>query len=95
MKTLQVSDEVYLKLLEFVVDPFEDTADVVISRVTEIAKKAKDQYSHIEARRRNATSTATSNYTGPERRAERRDDSIPLNTRIPLEQPEEEVSVIL
>jgi len=92
MKTLQVSDEVYQKLLEFVVDPFEDTADVVISRVTEIAKKAKDQYSHIEARRRNSP---TNTYTGPERRAERRDDSVPEGTRIPLEQPDDEVAVIL
>ncbi len=64
MKTLQVSDEVYEKLLRFVVDPFDDTADIVIGRVTEIAEKAKEHFSHLEARRRGNRGP----YFGPERR---------------------------
>ena len=78
MKTLQVSDEVYEKLMTFVVDPFDDTAETVIERVVEIASKAKDQYSRLEARRKDR-----GKYTGPERRGVKDERSVRERTRIP------------
>ena len=41
MKNVQVSDELYEKLKDFVVDPFDDTPETVIGRVVDIAGKAK------------------------------------------------------
>ena len=78
MKTLQVSDEVYEKLMAFVVDPFDDTAEVVIERVVEIANKAREQHGRLEARQ-----TDRGKYSGPERRAERDTRSVRERTRIP------------
>ena len=48
MKSVQVSDEVYESLKGFVVDPFDDTLEVVIGRVVEIAEKAKNKWSAFE-----------------------------------------------
>ena len=45
MKNLQISDELYESLKDFVVDPFDDTPEVVIDRVVEIAIKAKNKWS--------------------------------------------------
>ena len=44
MRTFKVSDELYEQLKEFVVDPFDDTPEVVISRLIEIVNKAKDRW---------------------------------------------------
>lgn len=78
MKTLQVSDEVYQKLMTFVVDPFEDTAETVITRLVEIGDKARQQYGRLEARRRDRGT-----YAGQERRAGEDNDSVRERTRIP------------
>ncbi len=86
MKTLQVSDEVYDKLMTFVVDPFEDTAESVISRLVEIGDKARQQYGRLEARHKDRGT-----YSGPERRGSGRSDSVRERTRIPdipIEGPE-------
>jgi hypothetical protein len=48
MKTFKVSDEVYEQLKSFVTDPFDDTPEVVIGRLIEIANKAKDRWSPFE-----------------------------------------------
>ena len=48
MKTIQISDELNAKLKNFVVDPFDDTPDSVISRLIEIAEKAKGKWSAWE-----------------------------------------------
>jgi len=45
MKTIQVPDEVYEQLRDFVVDPFDDTPTAVLQRVLEIAKKAQRRWS--------------------------------------------------
>jgi len=44
MRTFQVSDEIYEQLKNFVVDPFDDTPDVVIGRLIEIVTKAKNRW---------------------------------------------------
>jgi predicted CopG family antitoxin len=89
MKTLQVSDEVYQKLMAFVVDPFEDTADIVVARVTEIASKAKDRLSRLEARRKDREV-----YLEFERRSSQSSADIPRGTRIPDEQPDESIVIL-
>ena len=48
MKTIQISDELHTKLKNFVVDPFDDTPDSVISRLIDIAEKAKGKWSASE-----------------------------------------------
>jgi len=44
MKTFKVSDEMYEQLKNFVVDPFDDTPEVVIGRLIEIVNKAKNRW---------------------------------------------------
>ena len=44
MKTINVSDEVYDRLKDFVVDPFEDTPETIIGRVLGIVTKAKRRW---------------------------------------------------
>lgn len=48
MKTVDISDELYEELKDFVVDPFDDTAELVIGRLVQIANKAKDRWSALE-----------------------------------------------
>jgi len=50
MRTVEISDELYDELKGFVVDPFDDTAEIVISRLVEIANKAKSRWSPLECR---------------------------------------------
>jgi hypothetical protein len=44
MKTIQISEELYDRLKAFVVDPFDDTPEVVIGRVVDIVDKAKSKW---------------------------------------------------
>ena len=44
MRTFKVSDEVYEQLKSFVVDPFDDTPEIVIGRLIEIVNKAKNRW---------------------------------------------------
>ncbi|HLB73180.1 MAG TPA: hypothetical protein VJJ98_04100 [Sedimentisphaerales bacterium] len=48
MRTVKISDELYEELKGFVVDPFDDTAEVVIGRLVQIANKAKDKWPALE-----------------------------------------------
>jgi len=48
MKTVKISDELYEELKAFVVDPFDDTAELVIGRLVQIANKAKEKWSPFE-----------------------------------------------
>ena len=48
MRTFKVSEEMYEQLKTFVVDPFDDTPEVVIGRLIEIVNKAKDRWSPFE-----------------------------------------------
>ena len=49
MKVIQVSDELYDRLKNCVVDPFDDTPESVISRLVEIVDKAKSRWSPLDA----------------------------------------------
>ena len=55
MKAINVSDEIYEKLKDFVVDPFDDSPEVVISRVVDIANKAKSRWSPFDTREKTDT----------------------------------------
>lgn len=48
MRTFKVSDELYEQLKAFVVDPFDDTPDIVIGRLIEIVNKAKNHWSPFD-----------------------------------------------
>ncbi len=48
MRTFKVSDELYEQLKSFVVDPFDDTPDIVIGRLIEIVNKAKGRWSPFD-----------------------------------------------
>ena len=81
MKTVKISDELYEELKGFVVDPFDDTAEVVIGRLVQIANKAKDRWSALEDR---------------EPRGQR-DVTMAARTRMSYEEPQEaeQASVVL
>jgi hypothetical protein len=49
MRAFQVSDELYEQMKRFIVDPFDDTPDVVIQRLIEIADKARNHWSPFES----------------------------------------------
>jgi hypothetical protein len=52
MKMLKVTDELYEKLKSFIVDPFDDTPEMVIGRLIDIALKAKSRWTPPEAAER-------------------------------------------
>ena len=66
MKTVQVSDELYEKLKSLVVDPFDDTAEVVISRLVEIVEKAKSRWSPLDRSEYSPTPADDSRLDGDE-----------------------------
>jgi len=49
MKVIHVSDELFDRLKNCVVDPFDDTPESVIGRLMEIADKAKSKWSPLDA----------------------------------------------
>ncbi|MCU0915341.1 MAG: hypothetical protein MUC88_12360 [Planctomycetes bacterium] len=49
MMTFKVSDALYERLKSYVVDPFDDSPEVVIGRLMEIVDKAKDRWSPFES----------------------------------------------
>ncbi len=49
MRTLKISDELYEQLKSFIVDPFDDTPEVVVGRLIDIARKAKSRWSPAPA----------------------------------------------
>ncbi len=48
MRTFTISDELYEQLKRFIVDPFDDTPEVVIERLVEIVDKARSRWSPFE-----------------------------------------------
>jgi hypothetical protein len=48
MRTVTISDELFEELKGFVVDPFDDTPDLVIGRLISIVNKAKSRWSPLE-----------------------------------------------
>ena len=49
MRTIRISEELFERLKTFVVDPFDDTPDAVISRLIDIVAKAKIRWSPLDA----------------------------------------------
>ena len=49
MKTFGVSDQTYEQLKSLIVDPFDDTPEIVIGRLIEIVNKAKARWAPFEA----------------------------------------------
>ena len=49
MRTFRISDELYEQLKRYIVDPFDDTPEVVIERLIEIVDKARSRWSPFEA----------------------------------------------
>jgi len=49
MKNVRVSDELYDKLKDFVVDPFDDTLETIVNRLVDIAHKAKARWTLADA----------------------------------------------
>lgn len=49
MRTFKISDELYEQLKRFIVDPFDDTPEVVIGRLIEIVDKARNRWSPFAA----------------------------------------------
>ena len=49
MRTFRVSDQMYEQLKTFIVDPFDDTPELVIGRLIEIVNKAKARWAAFEA----------------------------------------------
>ncbi len=45
MKTIEISEELYDRLKNFVVDPFDDSPEIVISRMIDIVDKARSLWS--------------------------------------------------
>lgn len=58
MKAFQVSDELYDKLKTLVVDPFDDTPEIVISRLVDIVGKAKSRWSPLDTVQNNDESNS-------------------------------------
>jgi hypothetical protein len=49
MKVIQIPEELYERLKNCVVDPFDDTPESVISRLIDITEKAKSSWSPLDA----------------------------------------------
>jgi hypothetical protein len=49
MKVIQISDELYDRLKNCIVDPFDDTPEVVIGRLVDIVEKSKSEFSSWDA----------------------------------------------
>ena len=45
MKPIEISEELFERLKQFVVDPFDDSPEAVISRLVDIVEKAKTKWS--------------------------------------------------
>ncbi|MHC4397373.1 MAG: hypothetical protein ACYS1A_17170 [Planctomycetota bacterium] len=50
MKVIEISEELYDRLKTFVVDPFDDTPEIVLGRVVDIADKAKSKWISWDAK---------------------------------------------
>ena len=55
MRTFTISDELYEQLKRFIVDPFDDTPEVVIERLVEIVDKARSRWSPFGRKKRQRT----------------------------------------
>ncbi len=49
MKVIQISDELYDRLKNCIIDPFDDTPEIVIGRLVDIVDKSKSEFSSWDA----------------------------------------------
>jgi len=78
MKAIQISDELYGRLKNCVVDPFDDTPESVISRLIDITDKAKRNWSPLDAHVQDAQSPAESKDGQPTRPGHWRKQAEPV-----------------
>ncbi len=76
MRVFKVSDELYEQLKSFVVDPFDDTPEVVISRLIEIVSKAKNRWPAFEVSEPAAREAEAPAKPRPAHQEAREDESI-------------------
>jgi len=78
MKAIQISDELYGRLKNCVVDPFDDTPESVISRLIDITDKAKTNWSPLDAHVQDAQPPADSKDEQPIRSERWRKQAEPV-----------------
>jgi hypothetical protein len=49
MKVIEISDELYDRLKNCIIDPFDDTPEIVIGRLVDIVDKSKSEFSSWDA----------------------------------------------
>jgi predicted CopG family antitoxin len=64
MKTIEISNELYDRLKSCVVDPFDDTPEMVINRLIEIVEKAKSAWTSWETQEEEAPEEAKMERAG-------------------------------
>lgn len=74
MRTFKVSDDMYEQLKAFVVDPFDDTPEIVIGRLIEIVNKAKVRWHPFDPSGADGAEQAPE--PRPQRRAPREEESV-------------------
>ena len=70
MKVIQIPDELYERLKNCVVDPFDDTPESVISRLIDITDKAKSSWSPLDAHVQEAKPPAEAGQDGKQAQQE-------------------------
>lgn len=90
MRTFRVSDQMYEQLKAFIVDPFDDTPELVIGRLIEIVNKAKARWAAFEAPEA-AAREAAPEVEPPAPKPRRKDQEVHREQEI----PEEEGSPVL
>ena len=76
MRTFKVSDDLYEQLKTFVVDPFDDTPDIVIGRLIEIVNKAKTRWHPFDPSGNADGAEQPAEPRSQQRRAPREEESV-------------------
>jgi len=76
MKVIEISDELYDKLKNSVVDPFDDTPESVISRLIDIVDKAKSRWSPLDAYMENTEQQGESQNRQPRQSEPKKDERV-------------------
>jgi len=78
MKVIQIPDELYERLKNCVADPFDDTPEIVISRLIDITDKAKSSWSPLDAHVQDAEPSAESQDGQPKKAEHWRKQAEPV-----------------
>jgi hypothetical protein len=82
MRTFRVSDQVYEQLKTFIIDPFDDTPELVIGRLIEIVNKAKARWASFEPPE--ATPREAAPEAEPLPKPRRKEQEIPQEEECPI-----------